>query len=528
MDRIDISKFSELTSEEQKIIIDDLYDKVEEVENFSYDEFVSTFASSTARTLNKILQSGTAYNNPLYANDVLKDINRTPNRPNSQDLRKWLDNPREFEKNLRDVSMFLEGAVMQYYRSIDHFAKQLSMNYELLPVMRVPTDATKKITYNNGKKKAYEWLRRFRPKEQFTNVMRGMLAEGGKYYYVREGKDFIDLQEMPQDYSYITDRTSIGWAYQFDMTFFYRYPDAFQLYAPEFEYWYQEIADVIAKNPGNTIYVPMPPEKSVVFKFEDDNAVIRPPLSGTFKDAIEIQDYKDLLKTKVELDTWQIIMQEIPKDKDGKPTIDPKLAGIFVALVQAQLPNGVKTASTPLKPEAISFNQSQTMNNIIGTGEQNFWGSVGIAGNQFGSDSTSGIALKYSNLTDYNFVKHMYLQFERFVNYQLFLVTGEYKFKVKFFGRAMFEEEDKKEAIAFAQNGGSKRRLFATFGYEPYEVENMLHDEIDSGLNDLMIPLKTSHTMSDGDSQGGRPESSESSMTESGIKTKDGGYNEAK
>lgn len=524
--KIDASNFLNLSPDEQKKIVKDVYDMVE-VDNFSQEEFIANFANSYGRTFDKLLKTTHGYNNPLYANDVLKDVNLSPSRPSQANLKRWLEQSQRFEKELRDASQFLMANITQYYRAINHFATMLSYNYELLPAQKVPKDMKKKITYYNGKRKANDWLRKFRPKEQFITVMMGVMSEGGKYYYVRESDEFVDLQEMPQDYCYITDQTSVGWAYQFDMTFFYRYPDAFTLYAPEFEYWYQEIAEKIAESPHRSIYLPMPVQKSAIFKFEDGNAGIRPPLSGVFKDALEIQDYKDLLKTRIELDTWQVVMQEIPKDSDGKPTIDARLAGTFVALVQAQLPNGVKTAATPLKPSAISFNQSQTQNNIIGTGEQNFWGSIGIAGNQFGENASGSTTLRYSNLSDYNFVRHMYKQFERFVNYQLSMVTGEYNFRVKFFGSSMFEDEEIDRALKLAQNGGNKQRLFASYGYEPFEIEAMLMDEIDSGLNELMVPLQTSYTMSDkGD--GGRPQKSEGDLSEAGATTREGGYNEEK
>lgn len=512
------------TKEEQDKIIQEVKDRFEN-KNFSYNKFVEEFANSTYGTLSKI--SNNSFFSPFYTNDFIKSINYNPKRANKTDIYNWINDPSKYEKELGSLSQYLQGSIMQYYRSIGHFSTILAFNYDLIPVKRIPLNSTarKKKKYEKTKEKSNDWLKKFRPKEQFRKIMWNVMGLGGGYYYLRESEDYIDLQQMPQDYSYIGDVTSIGWSYSFDMTFFNRYSDELKSYAPEFEYWYKEMADELNKG-GNSAYIPMPVQKGVCFKFEDWNAVMRPPLSGTFKDALEIQDYKDLLKTKIELDTWQIIMQEIPKDKEGKPTIDPALAGAFVALVQAQLPNGVKTCATPLKPEAINFNQSQTQNNIIGTGEENYWSSVGIAGNQYGKSDKSGSALKYSNISDYNFVKHMYNQFEKFVNYQLSLLDDEFSFAIKFHGCSFFEEEETDMAIKMAQNGGSKQRMFTSYGYEPWQIENILYDEIDSGLNDLLIPIKTSHTMSSSD--GGSPKKSEKQLSDEGMTTRDGGYNNDK
>jgi hypothetical protein len=223
---------------------------------------------------------------------------------------------------------------------------------------------------------------------------------------------------MPSDWSKIDGDSSVGYTYAFDMCFFLKTPDNLEQFAPEFVDWYRELIEEQKNSMFQAYYKRMPIEKSVVFKFDDDNASMTSPLISVFKDAMQIEDYKDLLKNKTELDTYQLILQEIPKDDNGKPTIDPIMASNFVALVQAILPNGVKTAATPLKSETFRFTDTQTQNNITGTGETNYWQQIGISGIEYGINSNSAATISYSNTSDYLFMKHMYSQFERFVNYQ--------------------------------------------------------------------------------------------------------------
>ena len=484
-------------------------------ENFNADAYLENFAQRFYQTLGRITKQAQAYYNPIYANDLMQDINSTPHRPTQANLRKWLENPKEYEKELRDVSQFLSYNIMQYKRAIGHFASLLSLNYELIPLDRYPKTPRTEKEYINAKKKANEWLRKFRPKEQFENVLYRIMTDGASYYYLRESDEYIDLQEMPQDFCIINGRTSLGYTYAFDMTYFARYPESFRTYAPELYIWFKDVLDDYKETTLKTIYNAMPPEKSACFKLEDWTAVSLPPMTGTFKDALEIQDYKDLLKLKLELDTWKVIMMEIPKDSDGIPTIDAGLAADFTAIVQAQVANGVRVASTPMKPIPVDFNQSQTQNNIIGTGEANFWNSAGVYPGQYGGDTTSGNAVKYANIADYNFVRQMYRQFERFINFHLTTVTGKYRFAVKFFGCRFFEQEERADTLAYVQSGGHPERLFASYGYEPYEIESMLEGSYHSGIRDLMIPLQTAHTMSG--NENGRPQKPDTQKTDAGI-----------
>lgn len=494
------------------------------IDKNTYVDFVETFAKNLYKTLDLLTRN--PYYVPMYANTLVKDINMHPKKPTMTQLKEWLDNPLSHEKDLRDVALHLEDQIMQYKRSVYQFAKILSFNYYLYPISKVPKEEKDIEEYKKCKAKAYLWLKKFRPKEQFTKAWISTIEEGGKFFYVRESEKYIDLQEMPSDWSMIDGKCSVGFTYAFNMAYFCKIPqEAILLYAPEFAEWFKEFIIEQRKNNLMIYWKRMPIEKSVVFTFDDIHPTLAPPLMGVFKDALQIQEYKDLLKTKTQLSTYQLLMQEIPKDSDGKPTIDPTLAAQFVALVQAVLPLGVITASSPMKTESLKFTESQTQNNITGLGEELFWESVGISAVQFGKTSNSVATLKYSNESDYLFVNSFYEQCNRFVNYQLSLVTGKFQFGVKFFGNAYEIDEDIDRNLKAAQYGMPKKKLIASLGYEPYEYENLLDDENLEGLNDgsKLVPLISSHTISGNDV--GRPSVGLNKLTDSGLRTIDKGSN---
>jgi len=485
-------------------------------EQFSSEQFITEFANRTHQNLSRM----NSFYNPFYANQLMKDVNNSATNPTADQLKRWISQPQYFEKELRDVSQFLEGSVMQYFRSVSHFASILGFKYQLIPESIPPKEKGKRKTYDNCKLRSNEWLKKFRPIEQFRNVMFHTMLDGGAYYYLREDDNYTELQEMPRDYCKITGRVpNLGYTYAFNLVYFAKYTNELAWYAPEFQFWWEDIIAQYKDYMAINVWKPMPPEKSVIFKFQDYNATMRPPLSGTFKDAVQIQHYKDILKSKIELDTWKIIALEIPKDKDGKPIMDAKTCADFNSMVQANLPMGTKSIMTMMKAEAINFDQAQSQNNISGMGEQNFWSSAGVAGNQFGGESKSGVTMKYSNLADFNFVKHMYDQFERFVNFHLKQLKGEYSFRVKFSGCSYFDEEEKKQGLALAQSGGPVEYMYAMHGYEPYEIEAMLADSYTSDIRKYTEPIQTAATMSN--KNNGAPPKAESSLSDAGSNTRD-------
>ena len=181
---------------------------------FTPEQFIKTFSHTLFNLLRQI-NSGNYYM-PQYANTVMKDINISPIKPIVQDIEKWLLYPHLYEQQLSNLSQYLESIVMQYERTIYHFATILDFNYYIYPISPVPDpkiDKKKFNTYKNSKKKAIEWLRKFRPREQLFNVTLGVIREGGKFYYIRESDEFIDLQELPPNYCVIDGRTSLGYTF---------------------------------------------------------------------------------------------------------------------------------------------------------------------------------------------------------------------------------------------------------------------------------------------------------------------------
>lgn len=571
-------------AEEAKKLIS-TYATPESINKFKQN-YIQEYSNAMERYYDYAIKYGDMYKNPIYANTMMKQMNPLSVRPALQDIVKWMDNPSVHEKELRDTSEFLTNAVTQYGRSVSYFANMLYLGYELIPKNtdrylnvlsqnryndneidyqdknyiseKTENEKMDKVTfvklqelkeknpqeyektiYLKCLKKAENWLRSFRLEDNFSNVERDVWRTGGRCYNVRavdNGETFdngICLQAMPDDYCYIDGRTEkLGFTFSINMAYFLQFPDSIAGFAPEFARWFADFLYETKEGKSPYPFKGLPPESSVVFKFDDSRPEIVPPLAGSFKDALEIQDFKDLLKLRVELDTYQIIFLEAPLDKDGKPTIDAGMVANYMAAVQLMLPPGVVACGTPFKVADTKLANAQNMNNIVGDGNANYWRNSGISNALFGeTKSAKGINLGLEK--DYLNAEPLYNQFERFINYHLSQLSGKYKFEIRFIRCPNFPEYISKErdkALQAAQSGASPTTYFATMGMKPYQVTNSLVDANIRGLRDLMIPIMSTNQMSGGfSSSGGRPTNESAGREDNGDSaddTRSGGYNE--
>jgi len=496
--------------------------------DMSPDKFLETYSNTLYSLLRKINNNQGYY--PHYSNSLMKDINISPYKPTSQEIEKWLLQPHRYEQQLSNLSQYFEGVTMQYERTIYHFATILTFNYYIYPISSTPKKKEEITAYKNSYKKALDWLRKFRPKEQFQNAMFGIIREGGKFYYVRESDGFIDLQEMPSQNCIINGRTSLGFTYSFDMTFFLRAPKSLENYAFEFTNWFDDFYDEI-KN-SQVYYKSMLPESSVVFLFDDTKAARLNPLRALFKDVLDVQTYKELVKTKSLLDTWKLIYLKAPLDKDGKPTISQTLIANWIAVAQSSLPYGVVAFGSPLEAQDLKVSDSQSITNMATLAGTKYWENAGVNANVMGnSDAKSASAIKSSLETDINFVTHLYPIFERFINYQLSQKTGKFKWGIKFFGDKFHISDIRKDLRDSLQYSDiNYYKWMASMDYEPHEIDN-LNDMMDIlGTRNKIKPVLSSHTISGNENKNGRPTAEESgkNLGDAGEITLDAGSNVGK
>ena len=491
------------------------------------EKFVELFSKTMMDTLQMIHQHPSY--TPFLSNQLMKDINVNPYKATSDEIKKWFEQPAQFEQQLNRLSQYLEGVVMQYERTIYHFATNLDFNYYTYPISPVPNPKEKPEEfkkYKKSKQKALDFLRKLRPKEQFFNITLGIMREGAKFYYLRESLEYIDYQELPSEWCYIDGRTSLGFTFAFSMAFFLRAPQSLSAYSSDFQKWFKDFYSEWEVNKNITYYKKMPPQNSNVFIFDDTKAAKLSPLRSLLKDSLDVVEYKQLLKTKTLLDTYKIIHLRVPLDKDSKPTMPYQLVSGYVAQSQSSLPYGAISFASPFDMQELKVSDNQFLNVLGSQINDQYWKSSGISPLAYGSDSGKSVgAIKSSNLVDSNFLDHIYNQFIKAVNYQLSLRTGTYKMGIKMFGDSFSRQEtiDRyKDSVSF---GVCRKEYLAALNKEPWEYETHMSDEdLYSWDTAQFIPFQTSFTQSG--NQDGRKKVSDSKLGDAGSIVRDYDSNE--
>ncbi|KAA9007379.1 hypothetical protein F4V43_02510 [Paenibacillus spiritus] len=498
-------------------------DNIQTEEASNYEDYALQFAQSLSRAY-----SNNTLINPLWQNELLKGLNMSPRTFDRSRIEEMIKDPKGNEDALKDLSQYLCNVVMQFNRLVSYYASIPTFDYFFVQTNADEEDL-KSTVFKKSRKKAATILEKINPKHTFPQILRGCILEDAKFYYVRELNDSVTLQEMPSKYCKIINRTEYGYQYAFNMYYFLQSGVDLNDFAPEFLEYFENFNN--DKNKKNTYFYwqPLDPVKAPVFKFDDTRAGLTPPLMGLFLDSAEIQHYKNLLKTKTELETWKIIVGKIPMKQDNKGAvvannfaIDPHVAGQYTAILQSGVPKGVKVATTPFELDTVDFNQTQSQNSIIGYGQENFYNSAGSTPVLFGSGTVNASGLQANLKVDEAYVIHMYRQFERFLNAYLKSKTGRFRFKTVFPDITIFNKDDKFEKYLKAgQFGYSKTLVSLAMGINSEDMQNLLLYENSINLIEKYLkPLSSSHVQN-GDSETGRPKVSDSKISDTGERTRD-------
>ena len=281
------------------------------------------------------------------------------------------------------------------------------------------------------------------------------------------------------------------------------------------------------KKAENRIYIPISPLHGACFVADPYRPTKVPLLAALLPDSLDILEYKNLQKQKSILETWCIIPQIIPFDSVEKPKVPLQLAKQTIASLQKMLPQGVITFSTPLEvSDPISLQNSNTQDNITGKGEQNFFSSVGIAGNVMGvGEAKNQSVIDFSNLTDFSFVGYLYNQFTTVTNLLIEIYVGEKDWKVSFFGNFYRDKVEQKEALnIFTTANMPAEYLGANLGFEPQDFDRMLQMGEKSKLKEKMLPIVSQFQQGSGGvhlGNDGTTKTHSGSNKESGGQTKD-------
>ncbi len=493
---------------------------IEDIKKQAIDEYKQTQSLEFARVMQRL---ATENSNPKRKQTQLS------RKFTKEQVETYLDNPQQYEKELRLVSRTLYNKSSQYSRLINHFA-----NSALICPVVIPLSIDKNKANMDKVRKDYQrtiiYLNFMNIQHEFVKIIKTVFKEDIYYGYEFETKDSYYIKTMNPDYCRIASIVDGVFNYSFDFSYFDGDTDGYLLencFPQEFKQKYE----LYKTDRANLRWQELDHTKTICIKQQEEIEFPLPMFASVFNDLYDIQDYKDLNKSKTEIDNYKFIGLEIPRKKDADGDDQFELSGetimTYYNLISSVLPRGIGALLSPMPIKEISFPKQNTDIDNVANATRNYWDATGTAEVLFGSGAVNAGTLKYSIKTDEVFLFKLYRQLERWLN-KKFKMALNGKFEVKLLDVTEFSKQETIDNLIKAAQYGVpvKTYLSSAMNVTPSEMVSLTILENDIlGLHKNWIPLNSSHTQS-GTGEDGRPTESEEDLGESGQQTRDNSSNE--
>ena len=265
----------------------------------------------------------------------------------------------------------------------------------------------------------------------------------------------------------------------------------------------------------------MPFEKTICIKYNDGFDYLYPPFAFIIREILDIEDFKDIEKTKAENEVYKFLAMKIPTDANGVPTMSEPDVTPYYELALSVLARSIGAIPTPFEVKPIEFSTNTTNNiNNVKNAIDEMYSELGVSQSLL-SGASSGSELKTSIEVDASEVYRILKQVAKAVNFHCRLKltnSNDYRFTLRYLNVTAFNQNDKlDELLKMAQASCPvKSELMAVIGCNPLKMlgnaymENEVFD-----LADSWEPMKTAYTQSAEDSENnGRPAMDENAISD--------------
>ena len=460
---------------------------------------------------------------------ITRDLNNNTTTPtfslySKEDVQGYLANPYTYEKQIRNAVTYIYGASSHFRRIIQYFASLSDLAYVVSPY-KIDPKSTNAKTINRNYRKVLNALSAMSIKTQFPKIITVCLREDTFYGTMWVTNDNITIQQLPSDYCAISTIEGNVLNVSFDFSYFDSHSALLEFYPQEFKTKY-----AVYQKQRTSRWLELDSPTSFAIKVNNDIlSYSLPPFIGILRELYDLEDYKQLKLTKTALENYAMLVMALPTDKDGNWGIDLNKAKEFWQNLDSVLPEEVGSILTPMPITKIGFEKSNTGDtNTISDAEQNIFTSAGVSSLLFNNEKASANALALSIKADQSLTFGIVRSIEDAVN--RFIQSQSYgkNFKVTFLDVSPFNRKEMGDAYLKAASYGLPTiAMYAAsqgLGQAELDAMSFLETEV-MGLQDMFRPIQSSTQMSGNISstdsnaptdEGGRPQSDETDLTDSG------------
>ena len=440
----------------------------------------------------------------------------------------FIQSPQSNLNNIRAVSEWLYRVSMPYRKLIEYYSSMLLYDYNLI----YNSDLTSDIDKDDMLQKFQEVSKRlslFQLKDEIPKAFASALRDGAFFGFIYEDDDSFFIHALDPKYCKATMIEDGVYGFEFDATFFDAgdNQDFLDDYNPIFQTGY----NTYKNNGTNYRWFEIPIEQSICIIIGDDPIVPLPYFLPIFVSLLDLIDYESLIKEKTELESTVLLWQKIPMLSNTQEindfAVDLDLVETMDSILSNVAPSLTSTAFTPCDLNVINFkNNDTTDTDVLNQSISNLFSQVGVSEMLFNSDKGGSVGLKHSIEVDETVAFDFLGKIERWMQHYI-KVNISKDFSIKFHRTTCFSRSDYINTMQSLATLGLpvKMDLATAAGYTPYQVMQSTIMENALGLQDLWKPLNSSYVQSSSQNQNGAPEKDLDSLSDEGLKTKEGDKN---
>lgn len=450
-----------------------------------------------------------------------------------EELFELLEKPDKNEKKLRELSNHLYITNSNYRNTINLHRDLLLFYYMVSINEKQNLQDIDREEFLKDYKEVLSYFDNMNIPHEMRKILDVALKEDVFYGYEISTDDSYYIMRLNPDNCRISSVEDGVYNFEFNFGFFdasKKNKELLDSYPPEFKAKYNQLKK--KKTKPSDMWDELNSRNTICIKINENIDYIIPPFITLYEDIYDIEDYKTLKKAKEEMFGYQLLVEKIPINSNSTNTNDFLVelddALEFHSLAASTLPDQIGLMISPLDIEPIQFKQETVDRDNVGKAIRDYFTNAGINQLIFNSEDGGTIGLNRNLETIEAFMFTVLRQIERWFNRKLKFLNTKYKYSFKFFDITQYNKDKFRESKLEPAKYGIpvKQDACIAFGMKQSEIVNAAYMENEIlGLNDLFIPLQSTHTQS-GKEGAGREQKDEIDLSDSGIQTKDTGAND--
>ncbi|MCK9482520.1 MAG: hypothetical protein M0R38_12330 [Bacteroidia bacterium] len=415
-----------------------------------------------------------------------------------------------------------------YQRILVYFSTFLTNDVFITPKKITSKSLNQKKYLENYRKATFFADTVLDPKLNFPRITFKLLVYGAYYgILVEESETEMVLKDLPTKFcrSRFKTHQNVN-VLEFDVSYFDTITDkvlrenALKEYPKEFKK-----AHNAYKKDVKLKWFTVSPEIGVAFYYQDQ---YKPFFISMIPTVADLREYRALEKSLDKQELEEILVQEIPVDKEGNFILSSDEATELHRGVVNMLKNNpytdVITTFAKLNLLKVSDKTKSARDNLEKT-ERSVYTEAGVSKLLFAGDSATAVKMSITN--DMALILDIEEQYVSWLTYQTNLKYAEknkYYFEVSLLPISHYNRNEMLDIyLKAAQYGYSKILVSIAAGLKQSSFLDLIEFENEIlKLHDIMIPLQSSHTSSGDDGDNGRPKKEIDEKEEKTIDNEEG------